>query len=240
MSSILKSNSLRLLLVSPPGGGKGTIINKIINSNPSFLASDSPSPFIVSSGTILRNNKNNDLIKSYMESGKLVPNEIVNNLVLKEIENIDLGSDAQANKLVIFDGFPRNKEQCKFLKENLSKEKQINMVIEIDTPQKLIIDRCVNRFIHLKSGRSYNLSYNPPKVPMEDDITHEPLVQRDDDKLETVVKRLEDYNTKLKGIKEFFNEEEQKKTVLFHQVDGETSDINFTKIQAILSKYFEK
>lgn len=240
MSSLLKSNSLRLLLVSPPGGGKGTIINKIINSKPSFLASNSASPFIVSSGTILRNNKDNNLIKPYMKSGKLVPNQIVNSLVLKEIENIDLGSDAQANNLVIFDGFPRNKEQCEFLKENLSKDKQINMVIEIDTPQKLIIDRCVNRFIHLKSGRSYNLNYNPPKVPMKDDITNEPLVQRDDDKLETALKRLEDYNSKLKGIKEFFHEAEQKKNVLFHRVDGETSDINFGKIEAILTKYFEK
>ena len=239
MSSLLKSNTLRLLLVSPPGGGKGTIINKIINSKPKFLTNKTASPFIISSGTILRNNKENAIIKPFIESGKLVPNEIVNSLVLKEIESIDIDSDPKANNLIIFDGFPRNKEQCQFLKENLSAKKQINMIIEIDTPQQLIINRCVNRFIHLKSGRSYSLDYNPPKVPMRDDVTNEPLVQRDDDKLETVTKRLEEYNSKLTGIREFFHEKDQANSVLYYRIDGETSDINFTKINEILENYFK-
>ncbi|XBW35340.1 hypothetical protein QEN19_000906 [Hanseniaspora menglaensis] len=254
MSSLFKSRTLRLLLVSPPGGGKGTIINKIVESKPDFLGYKEVSlkvkgkeknelipnePLILSSGTILRNGQEDELIKKFMSQGKLVPDSAINSLMMKTLKDVKIENSTTGNNMVILDGFPRNKQQCVYLKDNMDHDKQIDMVIEIDTPQKLIIDRCVQRFIHLKSGRTYNMKYKPPKVSMKDDVTGEPLIQRDDDKYETVTMRLEDYNKKLIGIKEFFLEDTPRENILYYKVDGETSDLNFKEIMKILENYFK-
>ena len=232
--------SLRLLLVAPPGGGKGTVINKLTNNNTPYLINKNKNLNIISSGNILRNYKDSEDLKKYITSGSLVPDDVITSLILKEIEKLDLDIKNEEDKMTIFDGFPRTLTQFYFTKDNVSKDKYINMIIEMAVPHELIIDRCCNRYIHLKSGRTYNLNYNPPKKEGVDDVTGEPLIQRDDDKVETVTKRLDDYKQKLEEMREFIDNECQAGVLEYHKVDGETSDINYSKINKILSEYFAK
>lgn len=118
-----------------------------------------------------------------VNDGKLVPAEVVMSLVSAELENRE-----SVNWML--DGFPRSLEQAKLL----DAAHPIDFVVNIDVPFEVIMERLTARWCHVESGRIYNLDYNPPKVAGLDDDTGEPLVQREDDKPETVKARLELYN----------------------------------------------
>uniref|UniRef100_A0A8C6Y2E1 Adenylate kinase 3 n=1 Tax=Naja naja TaxID=35670 RepID=A0A8C6Y2E1_NAJNA len=168
---------MRALIMGAPGSGKGTVSSRIVQH---FALKH------LSSGDILRENMNKKteigiLAKSYIEK-QLIPDDVMTQLMLSELKTLDQNH-------VLLDGFPRTVPQA----ESLDKVLPIDTVIVLDVPFETIKQRLTARWIHPASGRVYNLEFNPPKVSGHDDHTGEPLVQRDDDKPETIMKRLKSY-----------------------------------------------
>jgi adenylate kinase len=171
---------MRLILLGPPGAGKGTQAN--------FITQDHGIPQI-STGDMLRaaiaaGTPVGIAAKAVMDSGSLVSDDIIIALVKERLKAPDCA------KGYLFDGFPRTIPQADAMREAAV---PIDYVLEIDVPDAAIIERMSGRRVHVASGRTYHVLYNPPKVAGEDDITGEDLVQRADDREETVRKRLEVY-----------------------------------------------
>ena len=173
---------MRILLLGPPGGGKGT--------QAKFLIEKLGIPQI-STGDMLREHvtKQTSLgikAKEYMSSGGLVPDEVILDMMQERLSNEDCING------YILDGFPRTIPQAVGLDELLEKLNQaLDAVIVIDVSDDNIVDRMGGRRVHLSSGRVYHIEYNPPKIEGKDDETQEDLIIREDDKEETVRKRLE-------------------------------------------------
>lgn len=172
---------MKIILLGAPGAGKGT--------QAQFLTKTFDIPQI-STGDMLRaaikaGTELGTLAKSFMDSGKLVTDEIIIGLVKERI----LEDDCKNGFLL--DGFPRTVPQADALKEA---GVAIDAVIEIDVADSVIVERMSGRRAHLASGRTYHIVYNPPKVEGKDDETGEDLVQRDDDKAEVVLDRLRVYH----------------------------------------------
>jgi adenylate kinase len=172
---------MKIILLGAPGAGKGT--------QAQFLTKAFDIPQI-STGDMLRaaikaGSELGTLAKSFMDSGKLVTDEIIIGLVKERI----LEEDCRNGFLL--DGFPRTVPQADALKEA---GVAIDAVIEIDVPDSVIVERMSGRRAHLASGRTYHIAYNPPKVEGKDDETGEELVQRADDKAEVVLDRLRVYH----------------------------------------------
>jgi adenylate kinase len=184
---------MNIILLGPPGAGKGTQANLITKN---FQTPQ------ISTGDMLRtavkeNTPLGVLAKDIMEHGKLVSDDIIIQLVRDRISKPD------CEKGFILDGFPRTIPQAEALEtENIN----INCLIEINVPDDLIIERLSGRRIHPRSGRVYHTIYHPPKVPGKDDMTGEPLVQRDDDNEETIRKRLEVYHAQTSPLLDFYRE----------------------------------
>ena len=193
---------MRLILLGGPGAGKGTQAN--------FVKERYQIPQI-STGDMLRaavkaGTELGTKAKEYMDAGKLVPDDVIIGLVKERIQEPD------CEKGFLFDGFPRTIPQADAMKDA---GVPIEAVVDINVPDQEIIKRMSGRRAHLPSGRTYHIVFNPPKVEGQDDITGEPLIQRDDDKEETVRKRLEVYHDQTEplipldsGEDEFFQEEE--------------------------------
>lgn len=172
---------LRIILLGPPGAGKGT--------QAKFISQEFDIPQI-STGDMLRSaikagTELGKIAKAVMDKGELVSDELVINLVKERLNEPDCA------KGCIFDGFPRTIAQAKAL---ATAGIAIDKVIEIAVPDEEIISRMSGRRAHLPSGRTYHIIHNPPKVEGIDDETGEPLVQRDDDKEEVVKDRLKVYH----------------------------------------------
>ncbi len=172
---------MRLILLGGPGAGKGTQANYIKDR---FQIPQ------ISTGDMLRaavkaGTKLGKEAKGYMDSGGLVPDGVIIGLVKERIKEADCKNG------FLFDGFPRTIPQADAMKEA---GVPIDAVVDIDVPDAEIIKRMSGRRAHLASGRTYHVVFNPPKQEGKDDVTGEPLVQRDDDKEETVRKRLEVYH----------------------------------------------
>ncbi len=182
---------MRLILLGGPGAGKGTQAN--------FIKERYQIPQI-STGDMLRaavkaGTELGKKAKQYMDSGQLVPDDVIIGLVKERIKEDDCA------KGFLFDGFPRTIPQADALKEAGVK---IDAVVEIHVPDEEIIKRMSGRRVHLASGRTYHVIYNPPKEEGKDDVTGEPLVQRDDDKEETVRKRLEVYHAQTEPLVAYY------------------------------------
>ncbi|HPR06779.1 MAG TPA: adenylate kinase, partial [Denitromonas sp.] len=134
--------------------------------------------------------------KKVMDAGGLVSDEIIIGLVKDRLQQ----PDCQAGYM--FDGFPRTLPQADALKEAGVK---VDVVLQIDVPDGEIIERMSGRRAHLPSGRTYHIKYNPPKVEGKDDVTGEDLVQRDDDREETVRKRLDVYHSQTKPLLNYYS-----------------------------------
>ena len=178
---------MRLILLGGPGAGKGTQAN--------FIKENYQIPQI-STGDMLRaavkaGTELGKKAKDFMDSGALVPDEVIIGLVKERIE------EADCQKGFLFDGFPRTIPQADAMKEA---GVPIDAVVDIDVPDEEIIRRMSGRRAHLASGRTYHIIFNPPKEEGKDDVTGEPLVQRDDDKEETVRKRLEVYHSQTEPL----------------------------------------
>ena len=182
---------MRLILLGPPGAGKGTQANYIREAYgiPQISTGDMLRA-AVKAGTPL-----GIAAKKVMDSGALVSDEIIIGLVKERLKEPDCARG------YLFDGFPRTLPQADAMKDA---GVAIDYVLEIDVPDAAIIERMSGRRVHAASGRTYHIRYNPPKVPDRDDATGEPLIQRDDDREETVKKRLEVYHAQTEPLVAYY------------------------------------
>jgi len=180
---------MRIILLGPPGAGKGT--------QAKFIAEDFSIPEI-STGNMLRAAVETPLglkVKEIMSQGLLVPDDIIINLVEHRIQQPDCAGG------FLFDGFPRTTAQADALKERHIK---IDHVVELAVDDDEIVARVTGRWVHPGSGRVYHMTYHPPKVPGLDDETGEPLIQREDDSLVTVRKRLKVYREQTEPLLSYY------------------------------------
>ena len=182
---------MRIILLGAPGAGKGTQAQ---------ILKDKFNIPQISTGDMLRaaikaNTKLGLEAKQFMDSGALVPDQLIIELVKERIQ------DSDCMQGFLLDGFPRTIPQAEAMKEAAI---TIDMVIEIDVPDNVILDRLSGRRTHLASGRIYHIHNNPPKIQGKDDVTGEDLVQRDDDKEETILKRLNVYRSQTKPLVDYY------------------------------------
>jgi adenylate kinase len=182
---------MRLILLGGPGAGKGTQAN--------FIKEKYQIPQI-STGDMLRaaikaGSELGQKAKGFMDSGGLVPDEVIIGLVKERIQ------EADCQKGFLFDGFPRTIPQADAMKDA---GVSIDAVVDINVPDSEIIKRMSGRRVHLASGRTYHIVFNPPKEEGKDDVTGEALIQRDDDREETVRKRLDVYHAQTEPLIDYY------------------------------------
>eukprot|EP00040_Diaphanoeca_grandis_P009822 m.50320 g.50320 ORF g.50320 m.50320 type:complete len:254 (+) comp21259_c0_seq1:51-812(+) len=190
MASQERSSHNQGLIMGPPGGGKGTLAKRI---------SKCFGYEILSTGDLIRSQIQNKTelgikFETLVNEGKLVPAQVVQDLLSAEL-------DTRKGQKWMLDGYPRNMEQA----ELLSKAYDVDFVINIDVPQETILERLTARWCHMPSGRIYHTEFNPPKVAGVDDVTGEPLEQREDDKPETIKNRLALYEEATKPLIEHYS-----------------------------------
>ncbi len=183
---------MRLILLGAPGAGKGT--------QATFICQKYGIPQI-STGDMLRaavkaGSPMGLKAKAVMDSGALVSDDIIIDLVKERITQPDCANG------FLFDGFPRTIPQADAMKAAGVK---LDYVLEIDVPFDSIIERMSGRRSHPASGRTYHVKFNPPKVEGQDDVTGEPLIQREDDKMETVQKRLDVYSAQTRPLVQYYS-----------------------------------
>ena len=183
---------MRLILLGAPGAGKGT--------QAKFICEKFGIPQI-STGDMLRAAVKAGTplgieAKKVMDAGGLVSDDIIIGLVKDRLKDCD------CEKGYLFDGFPRTIPQAEAMKEA---GVAIDYVLEIDVPFDAIIERMSGRRVHVASGRTYLVKFNPPKQDMLDDVTGEALIQRDDDKEETVRKRLDVYSQQTRPLVDYYS-----------------------------------
>ncbi|HEY1328696.1 MAG TPA: adenylate kinase [Casimicrobiaceae bacterium] len=182
---------MRLILLGPPGAGKGT--------QAAFIKDAFHIPQI-STGDMLRaavkaGTPLGIAAKKVMDTGSLVSDDIIIALVKERLAAADCING------YLFDGFPRTIPQAEAMREA---RVPIDHVLEIVVPDAAIVERMSGRRVHVASGRTYHVKYNPPRVPGKDDVTGEDLVQRDDDREDTVRKRLAVYHAQTEPLVDYY------------------------------------
>ncbi|CCH42924.1 hypothetical protein BN7_2470 [Wickerhamomyces ciferrii] len=200
-------NSIRMVLIGPPGAGKGT---QAPNLKEKFCACH------LATGDMLRSQvaKKTELgieAKKIMDQGGLVSDDIMVNMIKSELD-----SNPECSKGFILDGFPRTIPQAEKLDLMLKeKSKPLQSAVELKIDDELLIARITGRLVHPASGRSYHKIFNPPKSEMKDDETGEPLIQRSDDNADALAKRLVTYHKQTEPIVDYY-----KKTGIWGGVDA--------------------
>ncbi|XP_033220227.1 GTP:AMP phosphotransferase AK3, mitochondrial isoform X1 [Belonocnema kinseyi] len=206
-----KAAAFRAVILGAPASGKGTVSSRIIkNFNVAHISSGDKLRLNVAAGTGLGKE-----VKQFLDSGSLVPDDVMISLISKEIESV-------GNQNWLLDGFPRTLEQA----EKLQKVHPVSLVLNLIVPHSVILERVKSRWIHLPSGRVYNIGFNDPKVPGKDDITGEPLSQRLDDRPEVVKKRLDDYARMTDPVINYY-----RKNGILHDFSGNTTDAMWPHIK---------
>ena len=214
---------MRIILLGAPGVGKGTQAKFICNR---FAIPQ------ISTGDMLRESvrDGNSLgrkVKKVMDQGALVTDDIIIDLVKDRIKKAD------CKQGYLFDGFPRTIPQAEALaQENI----QIDSVIEIKVEDDQIIARLAGRRVHQGSGRIYHITNNPPKRKNLDDVTGEPLIQRDDDKEGTIKQRLEVYRNQTEPLVNFYQKMHKEGVLSYRSIDGNKM---YEKLSAEILNYLE-
>ena len=201
---------MKIILLGPPGAGKGTQAEIICNN---FSIPH------ISTGDMLREAIANEtatgkIAKEIMDAGNLVPDDVIVSMVKERIKKEDCRNG------FLFDGFPRTIPQADALE---NQEIFVNVVLELTLKDELIINRMSGRRVHQPSGRSYHLEFNPPEKDGVDDVTGEPLIQRDDDKPETVKNRLEVYWEQTNPLIVYYRSKSVQTDLKYIEIDGSKS-----------------
>jgi len=207
---------MKVLLLGAPGAGKGTQAQFIKEAfNIPQISTGDMLRAAVKAGTTLGIEA-----KKIMDAGGLVRDDIIIGLVKERIQEADCANG------FLFDSFPRTLAQAEAMKEA---GVVLDFVVEIDVPDEAIVERMSGRRVHLSSGRTYHLVYNPPKVAGKDDETGEDLIQRDDDQAETVQKRLNVYHEQTEVLVDYYGKQSVETGLPgYIKVDG-TQDVNEVK-----------
>ncbi|PYI03609.1 adenylate kinase [Aspergillus sclerotiicarbonarius CBS 121057] len=221
----------RIILVGAPGVGKGTQTERLLTRFPELAS--------ISSGDLLRENVRNKTplglkAEAAMQSGNLVPDSMILDLISSEFKSRGWLSAASTSSInpsasFILDGFPRTATQASSLETIVP----VNFVVHLVTPPSVILSRIASRWVHEPSGRVYNTDFNAPKVPGKDDVTGEPLTQRDDDSIDTWKQRLHKFEETSKALLEHY----QRKGCLW-RVEGDTSDEISPKLFSAIERQF--
>lgn len=197
---------MRLILLGPPGAGKGTQATKIVNKyNIPHISTGEIFRQNIKSGTEL-----GKIAKSYIDKGMLVPDELAVDIVKKRLIEQD------CEKGFLLDGFPRTDIQADELDNVLkSLDIMLDKVVNIHVDNEILIERIVNRRVCSRCGHTYHLTYNPPQVECKCDMCGGNLYQRDDDTIETVSRRLEIYHELTKPLIDYY-----KKRGILMTIDG--------------------
>ncbi|THB71004.1 MAG: adenylate kinase [Gammaproteobacteria bacterium] len=213
---------MKLIFLGPPGAGKGTQAQFICDK---YLIPQ------ISTGDMLRAAVKEGTplgieAKKIMDQGGLVSDEIIMGIIKERLAQDDCKGG------YLFDGFPRTIGQAEaMIADNI----EIESVVELKVDDEVIVERMAGRRSHLPSGRTYHVKHNPPKVEGVDDVTGEPLVQRDDDKEETVRNRLGVYHDQTKPLVDFYSNKAKTGEVKYVAVDGtgELSEITQNIINSL-------
>ncbi|KAJ1657753.1 Adenylate kinase 2 [Dispira simplex] len=221
-----KDECLRMLIVGAPGAGKGTQSSRIRHEFPVYP---------ISSGDVLRRHiATNTVIGQraapIVARGEMVPDSVMVDLIDNELDQLD-------HEHWLLDGFPRSVVQAELLSKSLeAKEQPLNLVVNLQVPESVILQRIEDRWVHVASGRVYNQSYNPPKQAGVDDLTGEPLTKRADDNAKVLKARLKKYNELTNPLLEYYD-----KLGILVSFKGNTSDEIYPQIRSYLSeKFFPK
>lgn len=201
---------MRLMLLGGPGAGKGTQALKLISYfNIPQISTGDMLRSAIAKGTELGRSA-----KAVMDAGKLVSDDIIIDLVKERLRQPDCKNG------FLFDGFPRTIPQADALKmANIT----LDHIVEIAVPDEEIIRRISGRRVHLQSGRVYHIAFNPPAQEGLDDVTNEPLILRDDDKKETILKRLDVYHQQTEPLIHYYQQwsaTHKLQSPAFHRVSG--------------------
>jgi len=210
-----------------PGAGKGTLSSKLVKKY-DIMA--------LSTGDILRQNilESTDvgiMAEELVKRGELVSDDIMLKILTNKLDTL-------RNQPWILDGFPRTLGQGKMLNDHLqNKSTPLTLIVNLDVPDEVILARISDRYVHLPSGRVYNMSYSKPKVPGYDDITGEPLTKRPDDNPETFALRLKKFYQATSPLLDYYASQPSTGTKLI-TLKGSTSDEIWPQMDAVIREAF--